>query len=145
MIVTVHDQIVAGPIISTNKPLAKGLVAEAAMSVLKDDSSEFALHKICTCMVAEDEEEASDLPERTVREKDIDIETTEGFSVAGRVRLEEVKEDDKVDITLMTDEELDELERQEVEMLLGVPGTPTSVASELSRKPSHCLCRVEMC
>ena len=96
-------------------------------------------------MVAEDEEEASDLPERTVREKDIDIETTEGFSVAGRVRLEEVKEDDKVDITLMTDEELDELERQEVEMLLGVPGTPTSVASELSRKPSHCLGRVEMC
>ncbi|KAL5528914.1 hypothetical protein ACEPAG_4888 [Sanghuangporus baumii] len=134
VVVTVHDRIVAGPIISSNKPLAKGLAAEAAMGLLKDDSSEFALRKICTCMSAEDDEEAGDLPERNVREKDIDVETTEGFAVAGRLRLGEVEEEANENDAVVTDEDMEELERQEVEMLLGAPGTPTSVASDLSRK-----------
>ncbi|KAL5533446.1 DCL1_1 [Sanghuangporus sanghuang] len=134
VVVTVHGQIVAGPIVSSNKPLAKGLVAEAAMSLLKDDSSEFALCKICTCMSAEDDEETSDLPERNMREKDINVETTEGFAVAGRLRLGEVEEEANEGDAVATDEDTEELERQEVEMLLGAPGTPTSVASDLSRK-----------
>lgn len=120
VIVMVHDHVVAGPISAANKLLAKGLVAEAAMKALSNEASEFALQKICECMCVEDEEEPSDLPERNVREKDLNIDTTEGFKLAGHVRLAEVKSEDDVEETELLDEEQDDLERQEVEQLLVV-------------------------
>lgn len=139
--VLVHDRMVAGPIISSNKPLAKGLVAEEAMKVLSDDSSEFSLRKICECMhieaiAGEVEDKANDLPERDVREKDIEVETTEGFALAGRVRLAEIEQDEDNahmtgNDTSFTDEELEE---QEVDEMLHAISTPSSILSRLAGK-----------
>lgn len=125
MVVQVHDRIVAGPIKAANKPLAKGRVAEAAMAALSDESSELALSKICECMRGQEEDEidtAPDLPERNVREKDLNVETVEGFALAGRLRLEESMRDVIVKGSQVeTDEEQEEID--EVELLVSTPGT----------------------
>ena len=123
VIVMVHDHVVAGPISAVNKPLAKGLVAEAAMKALKDENSEFTLRKICQCMHEEDEEDPGDLqPDHDMREKDFNIETTEGFVRAGQVRLAEVKttDDAQEDDEFYVEDE-DELDSEEVERLLSSP------------------------
>ncbi|KAH8114247.1 hypothetical protein DFH11DRAFT_1596751 [Phellopilus nigrolimitatus] len=128
VVVLVHDRVVAGPIFAANRPLAKGLASEEAKAVLSDATSELALHRICDCMRAEEEEAAPDLPPRDVRERDLDTETEAGFALAGRVRLEEVARDEGGEVPEVFDDDLDKLERQEVEMLLC---TPASVVSEI--------------
>ncbi|KAI5116563.1 hypothetical protein M0805_001548 [Coniferiporia weirii] len=130
--VLVHDQIVAGPICAQNKQLSKGLVSEEARAVLSDETSEFWLQRICTCMHAEESDAEDDLPLRDIRERDLDHGTETGFALAGRIRLEEVtrdehfrekeeRDDDEFgEDERDEDERLDELERQEVEMLLSL-------------------------
>ncbi|EJD06192.1 uncharacterized protein FOMMEDRAFT_145449 [Fomitiporia mediterranea MF3/22] len=126
VVVLIHDRIVAGPITAANKPLAKGLVAEKAMQVLADGSSEFALRKICECMRVEDEEEPRDLPERNTREKDLDLETTEGFLRAGSVRLSEVEADELAKEVEEMNDDSESWELEEVELLLDTSSGPAS-------------------
>ena len=79
---------------------AKGTASKHAMETLSDESNSLALSRICECrktkpVDTEDESNVQDLPVRGVRERDLDVETEEGFAVIGRIRLEEVEHVDE--------------------------------------------------
>lgn len=120
-----HDQTVAGPLSASNKCRAKGLVAEAALAVLSDPKSEFALSQICTCGKASEENRTIDVGDeriggdemtlRDVRERKLDDETLNGCALTGALRIAEDEADAWSDILTLTfnwdwdeDEEEDE-------------------------------------
>ncbi|THH08707.1 hypothetical protein EW145_g2529 [Phellinidium pouzarii] len=122
--VLVHGHTVAGPIRAANISLAKGLASEKAKATLSDDMSEFALHRICDCLQADEtiSDSEPDLPIRDIREKDLDYESENGFALAGRVRLEEVERSEATKGEVMDEDDLlEDLDTQEVEMLLYTP------------------------
>ena len=103
-----HDQTIAGPLSASNKCRAKGLVAEAALAALSDPNSELALAKICTCgkasaenamqEVGEEHVEDDEVTLRDVRERKLDLETTDGCALAGALRVAESDADALSDV-----------------------------------------------
>lgn len=145
-----HDQVVAGPLSASNKPRAKGLVSEAALAALSDHSSPFALRKICTCRkeyMKEDKEGAEknvagdkEVSLRDVRERKLDLETTDGCALTGALRLAEDEVQDFVVIDWQEDgtptaDGNETMDEHEVDNMLA-PTTTTTFGGDYEGLPS---------
>jgi len=117
----VHDKLVAGPITAANMSLSKGLASEEAMSTLMNPASDLSLKLICNCM-------QSDLMAgdalADIRTEDMNDEDEVDFNILGQIHLDTTERGVSVGAMpgngepLETDDELEELERQEVELMM---------------------------
>ena len=86
--ILVHDQVVAGPVLAETYRIAKGLVSEKAVTILSDENSELNLKNICKCMKVDSDEVEQDVSSAGTRDKDLNDETEDGFTLLAKLRLD---------------------------------------------------------
>ena len=127
IIVHVHGKVVAGPVSAANISLAKGIASERAKVVLSDETSEFAISRLCDCMIT-DVPHDDDLPPDESELSELSDETEEGFTRTAQIKLNEASRESRA-----VDDTRGDAEQQEVEIMLR---TPSQISTILDSKLS---------